>query len=576
VVVEEEDTRRHASILPLGGLVVRAAEYARTVQGEHAGPRSLRQLLDAVLTVGSDLDLDAILRRIVEAAVALVDARYGALGVLDESRTGLAQFIPVGIDDATRTAIGPPPKGLGILGLLISDARPLRLADIGVHPASAGFPPNHPPMRSFLGVPVTVHGEVFGNLYLTDKTSAEEFTDVDEELVLGLAAAAGIAIQNARLYEQARRRESELGALQDIANTLLSGIDSYEILAMVARAARELVDADLATIARPSGGGGAMTIQVADGVHAETVLGQTFDRDGSITGHVLDTGEPLALADASTDPREFQPLVTLGTIGPAVFVPLGSSGPGAEAVGALTVARAVGAAPFVARDVAVVGHFAAQAGVVIQREHSRRDHHRLALLEDQERIARDLHDTVIQRLFATGLSLQGATRLIKDDEARRRVEAAVDDLDLTVRHIRTVIFDVATPRLAAESIRSRVLALAREAARPLGFEPRVVFQGPVDSQISDDVGEDLIATLREALSNVARHARAHAVQVDLTVDRDAVLRVSDDGIGFPPGEHSGKGLENMRTRAERHDGRFTITAAAAGTVVEWRVPCPAR
>ena len=193
-------------------------------------------------------------------------------------------------------------------------------------------------MSSFLGVPITVHGEVFGNLYLTDKTSAEVFSDVDEELVLGLAAAAGIAIQNARLYEEARRRESELGALQDIANTLLSGTDSYEILDMVARAARELVDADLATIALPNPGRTAMTIRVANGLHAEAVLGQTFEHDGSITGHVLDTGEPLALIDASTDPREIQPLVRLGTMGPAIFVPLGSSSLDAEALGALTLA----------------------------------------------------------------------------------------------------------------------------------------------------------------------------------------------------------------------------------------------
>jgi signal transduction histidine kinase len=545
------------------------------MQGEHAGPRSLRQLLDAVLTVGSDLDLDAILRRIVEAAVSLVDARYGALGVLDETRTGLAQFISIGIDDETRAAIGHLPKGLGILGLLITDARPLRLADIHDHPNSAGFPPNHPPMRSFLGVPVTVHGEIFGNLYLTDKTSAEVFSDIDEELVLGLASAAGIAIQNARLYEEARRRQAELGALQDIANALLGGVDSYEILGMVAGGARELVGADLATISVPSTGNTLMTIQVADGVHKETLLGQTFDRADSITGYVLDTGDALALVDASTDPRVLEPLVKLGTMGPAIVVPLGWSGPGGDALGALSVARTLGAEPFAARDVVVVSHFAAQAGVVIQREHSRQDRHRLELLEDEERIARDLHDTVIQRLFATGLSLQGATRLIVDDEAKRRVESAIDDLDLTVRHIRTVIFDVAAPRLAAESIRSRVLALARDAARPLGFEPHVVFQGPVDTQISDDITDDLLATLREALSNVARHAHARVVHVDLTVDRDAVLRVKDDGIGMrPAAEQGGRGVGNMRARAERHGGSLTLMAGSdGGTVMEWRVPC---
>jgi signal transduction histidine kinase len=374
---------------------------------EYAGPRSLRQLLDAVLTVGSDLDLPAMLQRIVQAAVDLVDARYGALGVLDESRSRLAQFITVGVDDETHRAIGHLPEGHGILGLLILDAQPLRLPDLREHPDSYGFPPNHPPMRSFLGVPIRVRDEVFGNLYLTDKTSAEVFTDVDEELVIGLAAAAGVAIENARLH--ARVQE-------------------------------------------------------------------------------------------------------------------------------------------------------------------------LALLEDRERIARDLHDTIVQRLFAIGLSLQGTVGLMRTDPgtAVDRVQAAVDDLDLTVKHIRSAIFGLAAPsERSFDGVRRTVLDVVAEAGALLGFEPTVLFEGAVDAATPEPVATDLLATLREALSNVARHAEAS--RVDVVVDADdgghLTLRVTDDGVGPPPpGAPRGHGLDNMAARAERRGGSFEITPASPrGTAIAWRV-----
>jgi signal transduction histidine kinase len=382
--------------------------------GEYAGPRSLRQLLDAVLTIGSDLDLPAMLQRIVEAAVALVDARYGALGVLDEGRTRLAQFITVGIDDETYRAIGDLPEGHGILGLLIVDAKPLRLPDLREHPDSYGFPPHHPPMRSFLGVPIRVRDEVFGNLYLTDKTSAEVFTDVDEELVIGLAAAAGVAIENARLH--ARVQE-------------------------------------------------------------------------------------------------------------------------------------------------------------------------LALVEDRERIARDLHDSIVQRLFATGLSLQGAAGLIRGDPdaAARRVTAAVDDLDLTVKHIRSAIFGLeSVVGQAIGGLRRRVLDLVAEAGDMLGFEPTVLFEGQVDSATPEPVAADVLATLREGLSNVARHAQASRVDIVVAVDGGAgheiLLRITDDGIGPPSADQPrGHGLDNMAARAEARGGSFEIgPSSPRGTEVAWRVPIVAR
>jgi signal transduction histidine kinase len=370
-----------------------------------AGPRSLRQLLDAVLTVGSDLDLPAMLRRIVESAVSLVDASYGALGVLDETGTKLAQFITVGIDDETLHEIGDLPEGHGILGLLIVEAKPLRLPDLTEHPDSYGFPPNHPPMRSFLGVPIRLRDQVFGNLYLTDKGSAEVFSDVDEELVVGLASAAGVAIENARLH----------GKL-----------------------------------------------------------------------------------------------------------------------------------------------------------------HELAVIEDRDRIARDLHDTVIQRLFATGMSLQGAANLVRTDPdgAIQRVESAVDALDLTVKHIRTAIFGLELSRAGTAGLRDKVLGIAREAVGPLGFEPRVLFDGPIDTGADDRVGVELLVTLREALSNVAQHAHGSRVDVQVVVEDDVCLRVVDDGVGPPAeGASMGNGLRNMTARAQRLGGTLEVSAGRpSGTVLEWRAP----
>ncbi|MGH8978264.1 MAG: GAF domain-containing sensor histidine kinase, partial [Acidimicrobiia bacterium] len=359
----------------------------------------------------------------------------------------------------------------------------------------------------------------------------------------------------------------------DVATALLAGTDTQAILEVVASRARELVAADVATIALPNGRGEQMMITVAVGRHADTLLGRVYNRAASIAGDVLDSGEALALEDLSREQRVEQPQVQLGTIGPAVFIPLGR---GDEVLGMLVVGRVVGAPPFTSRDVDAVRQFASQAAVVIDYGQTHEDLHRLSLLEDQERIARDLHDRVIQRLFATGLSLQGATRLIREDEARRRVEAAVEELDNTVRHIRTVIFEVES-HFGADSTRGRILELTRETARSLGFQPRVTFDGPVDVEVPSRVAEDLLSTLREALSNVARHAHATSVSVAVSVGDEIVLRVIDDGIG-PPSDTSreGKGLGNMRTRAERHGGRMEIRSGGhvVGTTIEWRVPKP--
>lgn len=541
--------------------------------GEQAGPQSLRRLLDATVSLSSELDLKAVLRRVVEAAVELVDARYGALGVLDESRDHLVEFITVGIDEPARAAIGSPPKGLGLLGSIIRDAAPLRLAVLHEHPDSVGFPPHHPPMTSFLGVPIRIRDQVFGNLYLTDKVSSEVFTDVDEELASGLASAAAVAIDNARLFEQVRRRGAMLAAIHEISTALLADVEYGEILRLFAGRARELAEGDLATIVLPDDAG-QLVIEVADGPLAAEFAGVVFGEIGSVSGEVIRTGRMVLLEDAS---HPNQPELPRGRTGPAVWMPLVAGG---HPFGALTVSRSIGKSTFSPSELEVVDSFATQASVVLEHHRARQELQRLNVLEDHERIARDLHDTVIQRLFATGMSLQGVSRGITAPALRHRVGVAIEDLDATIRQIRTVIFELEEPTAARPTLRARALELSHEAARMLGFEPRVSFEGPLDTVVGEAAADHLLATLREALSNVARHAAAGAVDIDLRIVADRVqLTVRDDGRGLDPELAAGgvgRGLSNMAARAERHHGSLRIDSAPGqGTTLVWLLPLSA-
>jgi signal transduction histidine kinase len=533
---------------------------------EHAGAQRLRRLLEAVVTINSELDLPSVLERVVEAAVELVDARYGALGVLDETSTELAEFITVGIDEPTRLRIGDLPKGLGLLGVLIHDAMPLRLADLREHPDSVGFPPGHPPMTSFLGVPIKVRGEVFGNLYLTDKKSGKEFTEVDEELALGLATSAAVAIENARLFGQVQRREAMLAAMHEVAAALLVGVDVNESLQMVASRARELVGGELATVALPQADGESLVIDIVDGPLSDGFAGTSYPIRGSVSGEVMRFGEMIVVEDASKDHRTLQPQVSSGRVGPAVWISLVSDD---RPFGSLSVARAPGQAPFTPAELEVISSFATQASIILEHHRARQKLQRLVVLENEERIARDMHDTVIQRLFATGMLLQATTRMVTDPQARERLTAAVDDLDLTIRHIRTVIFeleDVGSVR--GGSVRSRVLAITSELARVLGFEPSVSFIGPLETFDSELITSELLSTLREALSNVARHAGARHVEVSLALEDEAVrIAIEDDGVGMDPKvlqDSPGRGLRNMAMRAERYGGSLDIEPARAG------------
>jgi signal transduction histidine kinase len=371
---------------------------------EFAGAKQLLRLLDAVMAIGSEQTLADSLERITQTAADLVDAKYAALGVLDASGSRLAEFITVGLDAEETARIGDRPEGHGLLGLLILEPEPLRLPDLHAHPESFGFPPGHPPMTSFLGVPIRLRGVAYGNLYLTDKADGQVFTDVDQELAVGLAAAAGLAIENARLHEQAR---------------------------------------------------------------------------------------------------------TAG------------------------------------------------------------------LLDERERIARDLHDDVIQRLFATGLSLQATARTVKEPSAVQQITRAIDEIDVSIRQIRSTIFELHQRWATAQSLRGEIVAICHEASKALGFTPTCDISGPIDSAVAEPTRSHALLCLREALSNVARHARATRVDVAVTVGPGKLsLTVSDDGIGyFPATNGQSSGIDNMLVRAQSLGGTFTIeSSAGGGTETIWDVP----
>jgi signal transduction histidine kinase len=362
----------------------------------------LLRLIDAVLMIEAAVELPVLLRHLIEEACSLVDARYGALGVLNEARTGLDPFLTVGLSDAEEEAIGARPTGRGVLGTLITAPAPLRLTDLGTHADNYGFPAHHPPMKSFLGVPVRARSTVYGNLYLTDKMGADEFSDQDQALAEALAVAAGIAIENTRLHERVRV---------------------------------------------------------------------------------------------------------------------------------------------------------------------------LSVLDDRDRIARDLHDRVIQRVFAVGMSLQGAARLTEQDRILERVNKAVDDLDTTITEIRTAIFELGTESVAG-GLRYSVLELTEEMTASLGSRPEVTFDGAIDSAISQPIADSLLAVLREALTNAGKHAQATRYTVVISVAEDVRLEVQDDGNGLelPQAFGAGLGLVNLRSRAERLGGSFEILSGEDGTRLLWRVP----
>ncbi|MFD7593535.1 GAF domain-containing sensor histidine kinase [Kitasatospora sp. NPDC059812] len=531
----------------------------------------VHNLLEAVLAVGRDLELTEALQHIVEAAVTLVDAEYGALGVIGEDQR-LSQFIPVGVTDDQVKLIGSLPSGHGILGELIRRPEALRLSRIADHPASYGFPANHPPMRSFLGVPIRIRGKVFGNLYLTEKRGGGDFDAEDESVLATLAVAAGVAIDNARLYARARRRQRWLEASAEVTSSLLSGSGEQEVLDLLLARAAEIAGADLAVVAVPRPDVGELEVRIAIGLGDRAHRGLVLPVEGTFMGAAFRTGGLVVSPDVQKDPR-----ITAGPprwrgLGPAVAVPVGTAERGIR--GVLLLARAAGAALFDEGESGPLLGFAAQAAVAMELAERRRDSEQIALLQERDRIARDLHDLAIQRLFATGMTLQGATRFIEHPEATDRVLRAIDDLDETARTIRATIFGLRLRQSgpAASGLRARLVDVVERAARALGFAPALRMSGLLDVVVPTEIADAAVAVLEEALSNAARHSRAGAVEISVDADQELTIVVTDDGVGLPEnGRRSG--LTNLADRATSLGGTFTACSRPeGGTGLVWRVP----
>ncbi|MFE2420504.1 GAF domain-containing sensor histidine kinase [Streptomyces hokutonensis] len=533
------------------------------------------QLLAAMRSVGSGLELHSTLERICEAAATLTEARFAGLGVVDEEGDALADFVFHGVDAGTARRIGRFPDGhKGLLGALIREPEPVRLVDVTQDPRSWGFPAHHPRMRAFLGVPIRVQGEVFGNLYLGEKRGGGTFNDDDVNMVRVLATEAGIAIGNARLYEAAQQRERWIDGSVAVTTALLSGGDAEEALQVVAERARRLSGSAAGIVLLPATEGGMEIVAVAS-EQPSNQLGRVVPPDSEIVAQLLD-GQPVFVADAATDPRVISALAR--AYGPIMALPLQSGG---RVLGALVTPRARGERPFTEAERTLAIQFASQAALALMMAEAQRDRERLAVYEDRDRIARDLHDLVIQRLFATGMMLESARRDSLVPEVRQGVGNAVDELDITIQEIRTTIFALQQgPTEAPSGLRTRVLREINMAAVPLGFTPEHRFVGAVDSVVGDLTGKNLIAALREALSNAFRHAAA--TRIEVVVDATATLpdgrpgvrlTVADDGVGIPEGGRR-SGLKNLKRRAESlgGDSWYGPGNGGGGTTVVWQAP----
>ncbi|HEX6249615.1 MAG TPA: GAF domain-containing protein [Nocardioidaceae bacterium] len=514
-------------------------------------PANARALLDAVVAISSDLDLHSVLKRIVVSACEITGARYGALGVIGHGG-GLVDFVTHGIDDEQHAAIGSLPRGHGILGLLIEQPEPLRLSHLQEHPKSYGFPPNHPPMERFLGVPVRIRGTVFGNLYLTEKAGEGDFTDQDEKLVMALASAAGFVIENARDYAQSERRRQWLEATAQINDALQPPVRLDDALRQIAIGARRVSAASAVAVVRRAEESG-HDIAAWDGRRIEDFAPLV----SSLESHIAGAEDEANVV-----------VVPLGAERTVVLVPLRAH---LAPDGVLLVLLDAGRGSLESDEAELLASFADQAALALDRAQAISDRQELMLVSDRDRIARDLHDLVIQRLFATGLALQGARRIAVNPEVAERLDSAVADLDVTIRDIRSTIFELQHGHEL--SLRADVRGLVKEYVPVLGFTPMVRTTGPLDTAVPKKIAEQLLAVLREALSNVARHAEADAAVVEVDAKPDTVmLRVADNGKGLPSDRHE-SGLRNARRRAADNGGSLRlIPEEPHGTVLEWTVP----
>ena len=529
----------------------------------------LRRLLKANHSIVKELSLDAVLRRLVATAKDVSGARYAALGVIGGDSM-LEQFLHVGMEDDTVQAIGELPKGRGVLGVLIDDPKPIRLTRIDQDPRSSGFPDGHPQMTTFLGVPIRSRDEVFGNLYLADRADGEPFAAQDEESVLALAATAGIAIENARLYEESRRRQEWLRASGEVSRQLLDPEADYsETLHEIATSVKRLASADVVTLVRPTSDHPVqLEVTVATGAAERELIGIRYPTDNSLAWRAMQDGQGVRVAFVDQHPDVYLHLRPYVPVSQAMALPLlGETGPR----GAIVAGRLIPHAPFTAADLDMAETFAGQAAIALELSDARADQQRLGVLEDRDRIARDLHDHVIQRLFAAGLSLQSIAATIGDDAVKARLGRTIEELDETIRQIRTRIHALQEDSL--QSLRGTALAVVDQLAPLLPAHPDVSLVGPLDTITDEATIADVEAVLRESLTNVTKHAQATQVRVRIQAGKQRLyLTVIDNGVGLG---HSTRrsGLENLNQRAERQGGYLEVgNSAEGGLRLRWSIP----
>ncbi|WP_414637593.1 GAF domain-containing protein, partial [Amycolatopsis sp.] len=528
-------------------------------------------LLEAMLAVAGGLELDATLRRVVHAAIELVDCRYGALGVLNPDNVGLAEFVYEGINEQVRAEIGDLPEGHGLLGLLIEQPKPIRLGDLARHPASSGFPAHHPPMKSFLGVPILVRGTVFGNLYLTEKMDGQPFTEDDEVVVQALAAAAGIAIENARLYEAARLRQQWQEATSEIRAELLSRPDSDEVLGLIAARMLALTGADYTFLAQPDDPElppeevTTLVVTVSAGLGPASLQGRRVPVEGSSSGEAFRTAKPVR-----ADRLRYRVTGDRGEeFGPAAIFPLRASA--GTVSGVLAAVRKPGRRPFASAELPLAAFFADQAALALQLAGDRQRLHQFEVFADRDRIARDLHDHVIQRLFAHGLALQSTRPRAGSPDIRKRLAEATSDVQSIIAEIRTAIFDLHSGPEGTAQLRKRLHEVITGLTGGTGIRTVVRISGPL-GEISAALAEDAEAVVRETVANAVRHARAANLVVTISVDDELVIDVTDDGRGIPT-VVARSGLHNLTERAEQAGGAFTVAnPPGGGTKTVWSAP----
>ena len=538
----------------------------------------LRVLVEAGIALSSELSLDALLQRIVETAAEITGARYAALGVIDKTGQALERFLTTGIDADTHAAIGDLPHGRGILGVLIRDARPLRLHDIADDPRSVGFPPNHPPMKSFLGLPIVLRGVAYGNLYLTEKAAGDDFTDEDHELAQLLAAQAAVAIENARLYESSTRWLRQVESLNEIGNALVSELELEPLLALVARRLQELVDARLVLIALPDGAS-TLRVAAAEGESAFGVVGMELEFGGSKAGRVLERGRSERIDSVLDDPEVDQQAARRLGVHSALFVPLIARG---EAIGVMIAHDKHGSAPaFTEDDLRLAETLAARAAIAVDlSERVSRDAVR-RVVEAQEleraRLARELHDETGQALTSILLGLKPLEQAAASDEVRAAVALVRELVVSTLQDVRRLAVELRPSALddfgLAPAVERLVDTFREQSGLQVDLEAHLG-----EARLPSEIETALYRVVQEALTNIVKHAGATRVSVLLRRKDGGLLAVvEDDGAGFDPSRtrEAALGLAGMRERLALVGGRLQIESApGAGTTLAAEVPSP--